>query len=226
MPSAKTGVNRLRKVSQQTRSPLIVLAVAARIVVATACAIGVSTLLCAAASEQSASQSIAGRRPPEIPCHVRGSHEISITCDYVRTDSKFEATGKPRVALNHAAFVFKTKHDNWMSVALTFTNLDSAKPSEARSVYLAIDDDSGKNYIRRVLPHVDFRNLMPGQKTAFSEHLLIPALHPGHYRIELWIPSSDPALKFDVSHNFLLESVGVADRKTGLNRVASFSVVH
>jgi hypothetical protein len=113
-----------------------------------------------------------------------------------------------------------------MSIALTFTNLDSAKPSEARPVYLAIDDDSGKNYIRRVLPHVDFRTLAPGQKSEFSEHLLIPALHSGHYRIELWIPSSNSALKFDVSRNLLIESVGVADRKTGLNRVASFSVIH
>jgi hypothetical protein len=186
--------------------------VTARVVMATSFALGASAILSASDSE---------------PCHARGSHEISITCDYTSDSSKDKpAAGEPRIALNHAAFSFKTKHDNWMSIALTFTNLDSAKPSEARPVYLAIDDDSGKNYIRRVLPHVDFRTLAPGQKSDFSEHLLIPALHSGHYRIELWIPSSNSALKFDVAHNLLIESVGVADRKTGLNRVASFSVIH
>ncbi len=205
-------MNPLRKASQRTRCLLIVLTAAARAILATSFLIGASALLFASGSEL---------------CQASGSRSISITCDYKAESSHAEpAAGEPRIALNHAAFSFKTKHDNWMSVTLTFTNLANAKPSQARSVYLAIDDDSGKNYIRRVLPHVDFRTLAPGQKAEFSDHLLIPALHPRHYRISLWVPSSDPALKFDPAHNLLIESDGVADRKTGLNRVASFSVVH
>jgi hypothetical protein len=199
--------------------------IAARIVMAAALSLGASAILSASASEQPASQSTASPHAPAIPCHTTGTRDITIGCDYVPSDVKSAAANEPRIALNHAAFSFKTKRDNWMSVTLTFTNLDTAKPSEARLVYLAIDDDSGHNYIRRVLPHVDFRTLAPGQKTEFTEHLLIPALHPRHYRIELWIPSSDPALKFDAGRNLLLESMGVADRKSGLNRVASFSVV-
>ena len=204
-------MNRLQKTSQQTRCPSIVLTVAARILIAASFALGASASLFASDSKL---------------CHTSGSRSILITCDYTHETSNAEpGVGEPRIALNHAAFSFKTRHDNWMSVSLWFTNLNSAKPSESRPVYLAIDDDSGHNYIRRVLPHVDFRSLAPGQKTEFSEHLLIPALHAGHYRIELWIPSSDPALKFDAGHNLLIVSDGVADRKTGLNRVASFAVV-
>jgi hypothetical protein len=210
------------KLSRVTRRISKISRAVAPIVIATLLTRVVPSMLASASGVESAPAA-----PGSTPvCHTVGTHNITISCEYFSVDLKSAASAEPRIALNHAAFSFKTKHDNWMSVALTFTNLGGAPPSEVRSVYLAIDDDSGKNYIRRVLPHVDFRNLAPGQKTAFSEHLLIPALHPGHYRIELWIPSSDPSLKFDVSHNFLLESDGVADRKTGLNRVASFSVVH
>jgi hypothetical protein len=212
-------MNQTRKLSRVTHPISGIALGVTRIVVVTFFTLWFSSMLALASGADPAP----GSNPV---CHAAGSHDIALSCDYIPADSKSAVSGEPRIALNHAAFSFKTKHDNWMSVTLTFTNLDRAAPSEARSVYLAIDDDSGKNYIRRVLPHVDFRTLAPGQKTDFSEHLLIPALHSGHYRIELWIPSSNSALKFDVSHNLLMESVGVADPKTGLNRVASFSVTH
>ena len=163
---------------------------------------------------------------PAPRCQATGSGEITIVCDYsaVAVNSE-EAVHEPRIALNHAALSFKTKHDGWASVELAFTKLDAGPVSESRLIYLAVDDDSGHNFIRRVLPKVDFRSLVTGQKAAFSERLLIPAFQSGRYRIELWIPSSDPSLRFNVKDNFLLSSFGVADKKTGLNRIATFSVI-
>jgi hypothetical protein len=163
---------------------------------------------------------------PAPRCQATGSEEIRIVCNYsaVAVNSE-EAVSEPRIALNHAALSFKTKHDGWASVELAFTKLDAGPVSESRLIYLAVDDDSGHNFIRRVLPKVDFRSLVTGQRTEFSERLLIPAFQSGRYRIELWIPSSDPSLRFNVKNNFLLSSFGVADKKTGLNRIATFSVV-
>ena len=158
-------------------------------------------------------------------CETTGGKEITISCDYTALPVETgQSEGEPRIALNHAALSFKTNRDNWMRLALTFTKLDGAPISEARTVYLAVDDDSGHNFIRRALPHVDLRSLTPGQKAEFSERLLIPVLAPGHYQIELWIPSADPSLKFNATHNFLVSSFGVADKKSGLNRIATFSV--
>jgi hypothetical protein len=161
-----------------------------------------------------------------VRCQATGAGEITIVCDYsaVAVNAE-EAVSEPRIALNHAALSFKTKHDGWARVELAFTKLDAGPVPEPRMVYLAVDDDSGHNFIRRELPKVDFRSLVTGRRTAFSERLLLPAFQSGRYRIELWIPSSDPALRFNPNHNFLLSGFGLADKKTGLNRIATFSVV-
>ncbi len=158
-------------------------------------------------------------------CQTSGTSELKVVCDFTPLSVNANPPAdEPRIALNHAALSFKTKHDGWTSVALTFTKLDPASISEPRSVYLAVDDDSGHNFIRRVLRRVDLRTLVTGKATEFSENLLLPALQPGHYRVELWIPSSDPSLKFNAEHNFLISSHGVANKKTGLNQIATLSV--
>lgn len=111
-----------------------------------------------------------------------------------------------------------------MLAELTFANTGKVRPSEARTVYLEIDASPGSNYIRRSLPTVDFRKLSPGKPVTFSEPLLVSAFPPGHYIIALWIPSSEAAFKFNPAHNFLLNSVGVPDSRTGLNILAQFTV--
>ncbi len=135
-------------------------------------------------------------------------------------------SGGGHIALNHAELSFKTKDDNWMRLELRFTNLGPTPISVARLVYIAFDDDAGRNFIRRPLPHVNLAALAPGQPADFEERLLIGALRPGHYQIRLWIPSSDPGLKFNAAHNLLISSLGVADENSGLNRIADFSVTH
>jgi hypothetical protein len=113
-----------------------------------------------------------------------------------------------------------------MLVELMFTNEGTLPIMEGRPVYLAIDDDTGHNYLRRLLPHVDFSELAPGEPLTFSDHLLVGAFRPGHYTIELWIPDPDPSLKFKSVHNFLVSSEGVGNPTTRLNILAEFTVGH
>jgi len=161
--------------------------------------------------------------PARQLCEAKSQDAIKLVCDYATTtDGADNAASKPPIAIQHAEFSFETKHDNHMRVDLTFAGARPAR--EARTVYLEIDDDAGRNFIRRPLPDVDFRKLEPGAPLATVGHLLVPALQPGRYHIYLWIPSADPALQFKPAHNFLLNSAGVADKATGLNKLAAFTV--
>ena len=111
-----------------------------------------------------------------------------------------------------------------MRVQLTFTNDSGGKIADQRTVYLAIDEEKGENHMRRSLPHVDLTKLEPGKPTKFQETLLAPAFSRGQYIVSIWIPSTDPSLKFDPTHNFLLSSNGVPEPDTGLNQIAKFTV--
>jgi hypothetical protein len=159
-------------------------------------------------------------------CHVEGKTEIAIACDYAEGPAAASNIhAEARIVLNRAVLWFKAKDDSRMRVDLTFTNAGKDAMKEARPVYLAIDDDTGQNHLRRLLPGVDMTKIAPGEHITFSETLRAPAFQSGHYTIELWIPSADPALKFDPTHNFLIASAGVPDEKSGLNTIASFAVV-
>jgi hypothetical protein len=111
-----------------------------------------------------------------------------------------------------------------MRAELTFTNCGSSPISEARTVYLAVDDDMGRNYLRRILRQVDLRKLGPGESFTFSSSFVAGTFMPGHYIFHLWIPSPEQALKFDSRYNLLLASDGVPDRSTGLNVLAGFTM--
>jgi hypothetical protein len=111
-----------------------------------------------------------------------------------------------------------------MRVGLTFTNGTSHKIAERRTVYISIDDQKGQNQMRRPLPRVDFATLEPGRSTKFEETLLAPAFSAGTYIVSIWIPSTNPSLKFNPAHNFLLSSKGVPDWAAGVNRIAEFTV--
>ncbi|HTQ59755.1 MAG TPA: hypothetical protein VMI32_06010, partial [Candidatus Solibacter sp.] len=80
------------------------------------------------------------------------------------------------------------------------------------------------NHIRRPLPHVNLKTLTPDTPTTSVDQFLAPALQPGRYFVRLWIPSPDPKLKFDAANNLLLGNEEVADRASGLNRIAVISV--
>jgi hypothetical protein len=158
-------------------------------------------------------------------CQTIGGSELTITCAYtaaspVDADERFV----PRVILNRAAISLIPSDGNPMRVELTFTNGTSRKIADHRTVYLSIDDQKGQNKMRRALPHVEFAKLEPGRSTKFEETLLAPAFSAGTYIVSIWIPSTDPSLKFNPAHNFLLSSKGVPDWVAGVNRIAEFTV--
>jgi hypothetical protein len=164
---------------------------------------------------------------PAPHCDITGTKAIRITCHYTLSPATYPGNNRePRIVLNDATLSFKTRDDNYMHVVLTFTNDGKNAVADLHPVYLAIDDEAGNNYVRRLLPHVDFRSLLPGVPQTFSERLLAPALGPRNYIARLWIPNPDPSLKTDPAHNFLLSSAGVPDSESGLNLVAKFSVTH
>jgi len=157
-------------------------------------------------------------------CLAEGKEEITIRCNYTEVPRPISSGfDKPRIVLNRMSLSFKTDEDSYMLVELAFTN-ESTVPI-TRTVYLAIEDDAGRNYMRRPLPQVDFRKIAPGEQLKFSDRLLAPALQPGHYTILLWIPNPDPSLKFDPLHNFLLSNAGMTNPATGLNKLAVLAVV-
>jgi hypothetical protein len=159
-------------------------------------------------------------------CRVIGTNELAITCAYT-ADPSVHADRRtlPRIILNRAAISLIPSDGNPMRVELTFTNGTSHKIAERRTVYLSIDDEKGQNQMRRALPHVDFATLEPGRSTDFEETLLAPAFSAGTYIVSIWIPSTNPSLKFNPAHNFLLSSNGVPDWAAGLNRLAEFTIV-
>lgn len=160
------------------------------------------------------------------PCHVEGKLEIAIDCIYEQVPAAISNEQfQPPIILTRAKLWFKAKDDSRMRVDLTFSLASPQAFLGARAVYLAIDDESGQNHVRRQLPLVDFTKLVPGKPVTFSEVLRAPAFQPGNYSIYLWIPSSDPSLKFDATHNFLFSNAGVPDEKSGLNTIATFTVV-
>lgn len=164
--------------------------------------------------------------PAPSPCEAAGRKEITIMCDYAATPRAPSDDGKTtRIVLNRILISFQPTDESHMHVNLTFTNGGRTRISRAHVAYLVIDDDAGLNHVRRVLQQVDFRKITPGRRLAFSEWLLISSFRPGHYTIYLWIPDPDPSLKFIAAHNFLLSSVGVADPQTGLNTLATFTVI-
>jgi hypothetical protein len=165
------------------------------------------------------------QQTPGAPqCNVKGDTEISITCDYSPAPNGAAQIAGPPIAVNHASFIFDTDQDSRMKIGLTITNRGPDAIAEARIVYIAIDGVDGKNYLRRPLPHVDLSKIAPEQTIAYSETLLSPAFPRGTYTIHLWIPSSEPSLKFDPAHNLLFNNIGVADSVTGLNTLATFTV--
>lgn len=155
-------------------------------------------------------------------CETSGESELTIRCSYLR--QKNSGSSLSPIALIRASFSFKTNDESHMRVELAFVNESAAPFTDARSVYLEIDDSHGQNHVRRVLPRVDLTKIRSGQPVTFSEILLTPAFSPGDYVIHLWIPSKDPARQFDSSQNLLLRGTSVANLQSRLNTLATFTV--
>lgn len=167
-----------------------------------------------------------GKTPPDSRprCQTSGRDEITITCTYRATPRSASSRNHDSVALRRAVISFEPHDASNLRAELTFANIGARHITDARAVYLAIDDDAGNNYVRRMLPTVDFSRLQPGKSLTFSEELRVAAFPPGHYVIQLWIPDPEASRKFNPAHNFLLSNSGVADATTRLNILADFTV--
>lgn len=158
-------------------------------------------------------------------CEVIETHEIKINCTYTATPrSSKRGTGEQRIVLNRAVLSFGTIRDSYMLVDLTFTNEGASPISGPHIVYLAIDDDAGRNMVRRALSKVDLSKLPPAVPVTFSERFLIGGFRAGQYTISLLISNTDPSLKDNPGRNVLLSNDGVADPTTGSNTIAHFRV--
>lgn len=158
-------------------------------------------------------------------CQAIGTGDLTITCAYTACLSvDADSRTAPRIILNRALISFTPSNEGPMRVQLTFTNDSGSEIADQRTVYLAIDDEKGENHMRRSLPHVDFTKLEPGKPTMFQETLPASAFSRGTYIVSIWVPSTDPSLKFDPTHNFLLSSNGVPEPATGLNQIAKFTI--
>ena len=131
---------------------------------------------------------------------------------------------KPRLLLDRFAVSFEASDESQMRVSLTFTNRRRISISEGRTVYLAVDDDAGHNYIRRSSPPRGSSQMGPEDLSRFQIVSLVGVLAPGHYFFHLWIPSPDQRLKFDSRYNLLLANEGVPDASSGLNTLAEYAV--
>lgn len=163
---------------------------------------------------------------PRSPvCSTATNDTITITCNYsAAKEEQGSKPSDPTITLDRFEISFGALKAGEMQTALTFTNRGATAISETRTVYLALDDDSGRNYLRRMLRQVDLRKLAPGESVTFSSRFLSGRFHPGHYVFHLWIPSGDPSLEFDPRYNLLLANDGVPDRLTGLNVLADFTM--
>ncbi len=168
-----------------------------------------------------------GSHVSTIPtCQAIGKIVIKIDCTYAASGAvgASEEQKAPQILLSHAVITFQPVHESHMRIELTFTNKGQVALTESRTVYVEFDGPSGRNYIRRPLPHVDLQKLIPGAMMTFNDQFLAPSLSPGRYLVWLWIPSLDAALKFDARHNFLLGDTEMADSTNGLNRIATVLV--
>lgn len=162
--------------------------------------------------------------PHASVCSTATNEKITITCQYQTAKEIASSKSDPAITIDRFEISFGALKAGEMQAALTFTNRGTTAISEGRTVYLALDDDAGHNYLRRILRQIDLRKLAPGQSVTFSSRFLTGRFRAGHYTFHLWMPSTDPSLEFDPRFNLLLANDGVPDRLTGLNVLADFTM--
>jgi hypothetical protein len=158
-------------------------------------------------------------------CEVKGAKEVTISCTYTASPpNSTDERNAARIVLNRAVIAFEPIHESDMRVELEFANGSGGDLRVSSQVFLAIDDELGRNMIRRLLPHVDLASLHPGDRHTFTEKFLVGAFVGGNYTISLWIPDPDPSRKNTAAYNLLLSSTGVPNSASGLNILAHFPV--
>jgi len=148
--------------------------------------------------------------------------EATVDCSYPAVSQNRTYVARAQIVLDRAVLTFGLRDESRMHVRLTFSNIGHAMIAELRTVYIEFDDASGKNYIRRPLPHVDLRAIPPDGTATFDDMFLVAALRSGNYTVALWIPSPDERFRFQPSRNLLLENA--RESKRGLNEIAIIAI--
>lgn len=165
----------------------------------------------------------ANEKRVQTKCKVVTKHEVDLDCSFEA--APHEAAQGPQIWLKRVSLSFEVNDENYLNMRLQLANPGARRFLERRSVYLEINDARGKNYLRRLLPHVDLTSIQPEESRAFDEKLLVAALLPGDYTISLWIPSSQSGQTYDRTQNYLLVGKGIANTDTGLNDLAQLTVL-
>jgi hypothetical protein len=217
--------------SSQLKLPIFILVFFAIQTISPGCDSTLSQIgfICSRQDSQQSTPRLSAPSPDqaEVPpqCETAGMKKITISCSFTpslrgASDPKDVA----RIVLNHAELSFEPNHESPMLVELEFTNVGGSSITSAPTVYLAIDDDTGRNVIRRALPNVDLARLRTGERLTFSDRFLVGAFPGGRYTISLSIPDPELSRKNNPAYNMLLSSTGVPNPTTGQNTVAHFSV--
>lgn len=158
-------------------------------------------------------------------CEVTQAEEMTILCTYAPAPPPSSGPKDAvRIVLNRAKLSFETDHESHMLVELEFTNEGRTRLLSVPTLSLAIDGDTGRNLVRRGLPHVDLSKIQSGERLGFSDRFLVGAFPSGHYTISLLISNSGSSPGSNPANLILLSNSGVADASTGLNRIADFTV--
>jgi hypothetical protein len=110
----------------------------------------------------------------------------------------------------------------WRSVRAMGRNSGWAAIARPRPLWLVIK--RGERTMRQQIVF-DLRSVRPDQ-TASATIALPPwrDYAPGTYQFYLWAPDASGSLRDDPHYALMFENLGVADRATGLNRLATVTV--
>jgi hypothetical protein len=104
-----------------------------------------------------------------------------------------------------------------------FRNSGWAAIARPRPLWLVIKQ--GDRILTKQQVAFDLRTVRPGQEA--SAEIALPPWRdylPGTYQLYLWAPDASERLRDDAAYALMLENVGVGDRGTGLNRLATVTV--
>lgn len=108
-------------------------------------------------------------------------------------------------------------------IDVVFRNSGWAAIARPRPLWLVIKQ--GDRILTRQQVAFDLRTVRPGQEA--SAEIALPPWRdylPGTYQLYLWAPDASERLRDDAAYALMLENVGVGDRGTGLNRLATVTI--
>ena len=105
-----------------------------------------------------------------------------------------------------------------LAVTLDLENQGYAAPFNPRPVFLVLEGQ-GRRYDLPITP-LDPRRWAAGSRHHYRIDVPTTHVEPGSYRLSLWLPDSEPALRTNPAYSIRVASEGLWDPATGLNHIA------